>query len=123
MPTPTVVKAVSVTAYCHSPLHQPRNGVSSSGTSEIKWTFKGTYSANDQCHVVIQAEKGRNGRGSNVNSAKSGGVFPEGQDGTYCELTLEENDLDNWTVSVATDKDVSAEKEVIFRGGTGGGGL
>ncbi len=113
------VKAVAVTAYCHSPLNQPKGGVISSGSSEIKWAVKGTYLANNHCVVVVEAESARDGKGSRVNSAASGGIFPEGKEGVFCEITLEADDPDNWKLAVATGKDQVANKELIFQGGTG----
>lgn len=115
----TKVTAVAVTARCHSPLHQPRGGVTSTGTSEIPWNFKGTYFNGRNCVVVIEAGKDRSAKACSVNHASTGGVFPEKTDGTSCELTLDHGDLDNWTVAVATDGDVTAKKERIFQGGTG----
>lgn len=123
MPEPTVVKGVTVTGHCHSPLHQPKNGVKPSGKSEITWVVKGTYSAHNQCVVVVEAGKKRDKGSAKVNKVNSGGIFSAGTDGTCCELTLESNDQDNWTVSVATDKDVTNGDEIIFQAGTGGGGL
>ena len=97
--------------------------MSSGGSSEISWTFKGTFFNGTSCVVVIEAGKDRSATACKVNEAGSGGIFPARTDGAFCELTLDHSDLDNWTVSVATDKDVAATKEVIFKGGTGGGGL
>ena len=119
MPTKTLVKAVTVTAKCHAPLQQPKEGVTSAGKSEISWKFVGVYLANNQCVVVVQAGKSRDGKGSKVNKAGSGGAFPEGKDGLFCELTLDHGNLDLWTVSVATDKDVVVGDDMILRGGTG----
>ena len=115
----TKVTAVAVTARCHSPLHQPRFGVSSSGSSDIPWNFKGTYFNGRNCVVVVEAGKERNASACSVNAAGTGGVFPEKLDGTFCELILDHGDLDNWTVAVATETDVTAKKERIFQGGTG----
>lgn len=119
MATKTAVKDVAVTAKCHDKLHQPKDGVTSDGKSEISWKFKGVYLANNQCVVVVQAEKSRDAKGSKVNKAGSGGVFPEGKDGEFCEITLDHGNLDFWTVSMATDKDVVAGEEIIMRAGTG----
>lgn len=119
MATKSKVIAVAVVERCHSPLSQPKNGVRTAGRSEIRWTLKGTYSANNQCVVVLEAERKRNKRTAKVNGAGSGGVFSAGTDGTFCELTLELNDQDNWTASVATDKDVDSHDEYIFTAGTG----
>lgn len=123
MPTPTIVTGVTVAAFCHSPLHQPKNGVKPSGKSEITWAVKGTYSSHGQCVVVVEAGKKRDKGSAKVNQVASGGVFPAGTDGVYCELTLQGNDLDNWTVSVATDKDEVKKEEIIFTAGSGRGGL
>ena len=84
---------------------------------------KGTYLANNHCVIVVEAGQSRSSGSSSVNGVRSGGIFPAGSNGMYCELVLQGNDQDNWTVSVATDKDEVKRVEVIFVAGTGGGGL
>ena len=116
------MKTVAVFAHCHSPLNQPKDGVKSAGSSEIKWTFKGSYLANNQCVLVLQAEKPRGRAASRVKSGGSGGVFPTGADGCFCELTIEGNDQDNWSMSVGTERDAAENKDFIFTGGTGAAG-
>lgn len=118
----TKVLSVAVTKSCHSPLHQPKQVAKTAGKSEIKWECRGVYFANEHCVVVVQAEKQRSGAGGRVNSYGNGGVFPEGADGAYCELTFEGNDMENWALSVATEGDTSSNDGLIFTAGSGGAG-
>ena len=118
----TIVKTVAVYNHCHSPLNHPKEEVRTAGNSEIKWTFKGTYLADNQCVLVLQAEKLRGRAASRVKSGGSGGVFPTGKDGCYCELTIEGNDQDNWSMSVGTERDAAESKDFIFTAGTGAAG-
>ena len=117
----TKVLEVSVTARCNSLLHQPRNGCHSTGNSSIKWTFKDTYLDKGNCVVVVEADEVRDGRTCRVDPTYDGGIFPAGTTGNFCELRLESGDMDVWTVSVQTDKDVPEKEDVVFQAGSGKG--
>lgn len=104
-------------ATCHSPIKQPQNGWSKSGSSEITWTFKGVYDDHGQCVVVVEAASQRDAANSKPDGTT--GVFPSGKDGAFCELTLDTGDLNTWSVRVATPKDAGHGKGVVFQGGTG----
>lgn len=113
----STVISVSVKSACHAPLQQPAGGCSQSGSSEIKWGFKGVYTAHGQCVVVVEAGARRDAKNCTVDD--DGGIFPGGTDGSFCELTLQTGDLDNWAVKVATDKDKLKGKHVVFQAGSG----
>ncbi len=113
----STVTSVSVNRTCHSPLQQPAGGVSSSGKSEIKWVFKGVYLAKGQCVVVVEASTLRDAGSCRVDG--SGGVFPDGPDGSYCELFLQSGDMNKWAVKVATEQDRKRGEGIVFQAGSG----
>lgn len=113
------VLSVRVTDKCHSPLNQPADGCKQTGSSEIRWGFRGTFREKGRCAVVLEADKPRDAKGSKVNPQATGGVFEDGSDGPFCELVLDASDQDNWTVRVATPRDTSKGDAIVFQAGTG----
>lgn len=102
----TTVKSVSVSEQCPRPLIFPSGPVKKSGSSCTTWALKGVYlSSAKMCVVVLEAGEKCDAGTCKVNNRQTGGVFPKGRDGTYCELALASSDLQNWAVSVRTDKD------------------
>ena len=117
----TTVGSVFVKSVCPSPLTTPNKLEPPAGSSSLDFKFKGVYSDNGKCVVVLEANAECSTANSKVNGAKTGGIFHPGKDGKFCCLRTDQSDLQNWTVTGSSDKDaVGAGK--TFVAGTGGGG-
>lgn len=116
----SIVSTVSVLPNASSsPLSQPKNKPGTSGASTVSWNFLGVY-ADDNSNVVVAMQAGSNRDGGKLDGAKDGGVFDAGTIGTYCYLTTDSKDANNWSVRVRTVKD-GAGKGVTYTASSGGG--
>ena len=98
---------------------QPDPAPRSSGSSIGAFAYHSVnVDGNGNVVVVVQAG-GMCAQGS-VNAARDGGIFDDGDVGTYCYLTTNSRDVNNWSVMVAKTRD-GAGRGMTYTAGSGGG--